>query len=284
MLFHYTSLRSFLEIMEGVRDGKMNLWASSAFAMNDPSEMQLGYEFLRSFLIEFEKGKFDDKLLYNLMPPCDKHLFKIDDDIYHFNKGNTPFIVSFSENEDNLPMWLLYGDRGKGICLGFDEVLLDNFFSPPDFFLQPVAYEDITSYDRNILCSLAESIAIAVGDFYEIKKSLQNKADEDIYARFVLSQICAFVGAFIKNKDYHFENEVRLMVLGNLEDPGVCVRQNMRQRIIPYKEIEVPIDCLKKITLGPCISTKENMTCINSYLKRFSLGDIVAFSKALYRD
>lgn len=283
MLYHYTSFESLLNMLGGIHDDMLELWASSAFAMNDPSEMQLGYDFLRKFLKEYEGGIKGFTDLYELMPPSKTHVFSIDDSQYHFDKHFTPFIISFSYNEDFLPMWHVYGNRGKGVCLGFDEDLLDQKLSSPICYLHSVAYEESTPGDKIILESLASTIIRSYNHYNEIKKSLSNKTEESILKGFVIRHICPFVSAFIKNKDYSFENEVRLMIMNDLESPEVNIRQNKNHRIIPYIKVKIPLRCLKDITLGTGISTKENKTYLESYLRRYSKGDIVSFSKVLYR-
>jgi hypothetical protein len=40
--------------------------------------------------------------------------------------GN-PFILSLSENPDNLIMWRTYGFDGKGVAIGLDKKMLDDY-------------------------------------------------------------------------------------------------------------------------------------------------------------
>lgn len=282
MLYHYTSFESLLNMLGSIHDDMLELWASSAFAMNDPLEMQLGYDFLRNFLKEYEGGMTSFTDLYESMPPSKTHVFSIDDTKYFFDKHFTPFIISFSYNEDFLPMWHVYGNRGKGVCLGFDEDLLEQKLTLPHCYLHSVAYEETTSEDKKILESLAKTIVYSNDKYLEIKESLLNKADENTLKRFAIRHICPFVSAFIKNSDYSFENEVRLMIMDNLEGPEVNIRQGIDNRIIPYIKVKIPLRCLKDITLGPGISTKENKTYLESYLRRYSKGDIVSCSKVLF--
>lgn len=283
MLYHYTSFDCLLKILDGIEDDKLTLWASSAFAMNDPSEMQFGYEFLREFLEEYERGITGFTDLYELMPPSKTHVFSIDDTQYQFDKHFTPFIVSFSYNEDFLPMWHAYGNQGKGVCLGFDEDLLEQKLSLPHCYLHSVAYEETTSENKKILESLASTIIRSYTHYNEIKQSLLNKTDALILKKIFIRHICPFVCAFIKNKDYSFENEVRLMIMDNLESPEVNIRQGIGIQLIPYIKVSIPISCLQNITLGPCLSIEKNKTYLESYLRRYSREDMVSFSKVLYR-
>lgn len=47
------------------------------------------------------------------------------------------FIISFSSCRDTLPMWSMYGQNGKGLCLCFDkeenEETIDDWSACPDY-------------------------------------------------------------------------------------------------------------------------------------------------------
>ena len=71
--------------------------------MNDPKEVETGEQYVDMALNGF----------FGNSGECD--------DLRH---RNAIFMTSFSENENSLPMWNMYGKNGNGVSIGFDLELL----------------------------------------------------------------------------------------------------------------------------------------------------------------
>ena len=71
--------------------------------MNDPKEVETGEQYVDIALNGFfgNNGECDD-----------------------LRHRNAIFMTSFSENENSLPMWNMYGKNGNGVSIGFDLELL----------------------------------------------------------------------------------------------------------------------------------------------------------------
>lgn len=100
----YTSLETALMMLNS---NKMRMM--SVTAMNDRKE--IGHLF----------GKLTN----------DKDAYLDNKTIIHF--ASKRYITSFTSKIDDLTMWRLYGDNGKGVCLLFQEPLETNHFYPVDY-------------------------------------------------------------------------------------------------------------------------------------------------------
>ncbi len=109
-LYHYTSQRSLLSILESNK-----LWMTNIFYLNDSSEYSHIFDFLRSELSRHR----------DILAPLG--LLDHIDEIEHVVKGlsddpvkNHHFIFSFSEIPDDLNQWRGYCRQPGGICIEFD--------------------------------------------------------------------------------------------------------------------------------------------------------------------
>ena len=180
VVYHYTSLDTFLKLLDGIKYGYFKFWASDIFTMNDPTEFYHGFEKLWKLFPEIE-----DNLYKRIREK--PNLFQIDttslDDQYRLSniwqrKYNikdvkewlpeyvnmlhmifkTPFVVSFSCQKDFLPMWSTYADSGKGVALGIEvqsyyvkkqlpngKYLIDfSKYDPTDLHSLLVTYKNVT--------------------------------------------------------------------------------------------------------------------------------------------
>lgn len=154
---------------------------------------------------------------------------------------NDIFISSFSTKEDDLTMWRLYGDDGKGACLVF-ELTKE---SKSDFIISPVRY-----VDPNVKRKLK-----AIG---ELGRQNVRLMYENIYSH------------FFKPKEYEEESEIRLLYKSEEIKWSVSPDYSI---VNPY--IEVPLDKqslkLTKIILGP--------KCPNNKLNRAQLSKLLVETK-----
>ena len=154
MLYHYTTLDALINGI--IDDNKICLWATKSEYLNDLSEKKLGIKEGLKAIKRFEKK--------NGRKPFNA---SIDSDNVYSRYIRT-YIVSFTENKDELPMWSLYGEKGAGVVLGFDENCID---------IQPkscVYYHNSQEIDEFLINIDAES---GNGDYSQ-------------YFRFFLALIC----------------------------------------------------------------------------------------------
>ena len=58
VVYHYTSLDTFLKLLDGIKYGYFRFWASDIFTMNDPTEFYHGFEKLWKLLPEIEDNLY----------------------------------------------------------------------------------------------------------------------------------------------------------------------------------------------------------------------------------
>lgn len=227
-IYKYTTLSTLMKILNS-RKIRMN----SIVAMNDKTEGNYVSELIRTYTESIEQKS-------------DKYLF-----------ADRKFITSFTKLKNDLKMWRLYGDNGKGVCLVFEMM------------------EGRAEKIKEIIYIHKHE------NFYKDVTSLMNSIKESkINFRIALIEQN---DTFIKSKEFGFESECRLLE-EVLEPTGWYV--NSEYNIItPYIEKDLysldvkyekafPLK-LKAIILGSAMSEKDlNKYQIENILKDKCLFDI----------
>ena len=238
ILYHYTSMASLFSLLNDPNlfpDNKkeeylteqkpvdidayqLNFWASHVDYLNDPSEGKYQMECLKQALRNYEqKNNTEDK----------SHLIEI---IYNYvnSSAGVPFVVSLSENKEDLSMWRAYGDNGKGIILAFDRQKLETHF--PLWKIKYLNMQDVVNLYKD-----------------EDLRTLHDNIEHDIPA---ILHILYRHKHDIKHPAYSHEQEWRLSVL---EPHILCDGHRERNGlIIPYSIISISLNALKEIIIGPC--------------------------------
>lgn len=279
MVYHYTSIDSFIGMIENSRKSNdkahLAFWASSIFTMNDPLEFQYGIGLINALAKDFEdKKQIEDK--YKLSTSFVDELkinpvFKSIDNLldrYFVNPPKTPFVISFSRNEDDLAMWNLYGDKGKGLCLHFSEDIPP--FTETDTIishrLMDVDYSGDIKNNKT-LYSIFEKT------YSEYLKSSHNKGilnELFVHRCWSMARIYHFLCPFLKHHKYKNEQEVRIS--GSPNNISHVRYRTRNANIIPYVEVKIDIKHLKGITVGPCCDFKNVKRGINNILYAIDLN------------
>lgn len=243
---------------------------SNACYMNDPSEGQALIKTLASKLPDF--SDLLDKQSYNIYLSC------------------------FTTAIDELPMWVMYGNDGKGCCLLFkrdffdftseefsDELMIDEHCAGENNFLFRVAY--LSSETNEITLDtfpqddkdLDQKLAAAMGNLQfhlnqigQIQGKKRDKAVNDILT-FILGQI----RYLFKDDSYAHEHELRIIRYS--EEPKV----DNESWVVPqlFVEVEKPLE-YSQIILGPKV---EQTNRITPYLIHTGKVKEVKKSKIEYR-
>ncbi len=167
-LYRYTSIRSLFRMFPLGDNMKSTHNMSSLIAMNDVTEI----DYANAYLLK--KGVND----------IEKVIKRDREDSPH------TFITSFSDKEDDLTMWRLYGDNAKGVCIVYDaktEIDTDHFM------LAKVNYAEQTGKNPKL-----DAIA-----------KLMKFSSRNRIFRLKLWHIWQH---FFKPYEYNVESEVRLLV------------------------------------------------------------------------
>lgn len=208
-----------------------SLLMSSIIGMNDNSE---GI-YTRLYL----KDKIKQGKMSHLKPYLDKN-----DKLESYDY----YITSFSRLSDDLTMWRLYGDDGKGVCLGFSSI---NMFVVR-FLLAPVTYADGDTGVNPILDYI----------FSIMYKEVNGKTFTFRY--------WPLWRMFFKSENYKIEDEVRLLFrrVNYIDADKIELMCSKRQNGIVAPRIKMYLDKshnmyatfplqLQSVTLGPRFPLKE---------------------------
>lgn len=292
MVYHFTNLNSFENIFKSIAKPKgryLTFWASRIYEMNDPLEMVLGVPIIKEAISAFEEGRdIEEKYklsTYQNVVKVVENTKSLDDSILikHIGKyQRDPFILSFCRiNEDTinneLPLWTTYGNSGEGICMGFDEGMF-RFKENADFKYSAynVAYlvENMTERlnNQDTIFQMRTHFQNEYEKYLEIVHAIHNEEDILDAMRTSIASMASFVGAFTKVADYEYENEYRIAVFPKRDmtiQKHIDFRLSVSNNLIPYICIPLPIESLKKIIVGPCVS---DMTLNNLYEQMKTLG------------
>jgi hypothetical protein len=210
IVYHYTTLNTLQTILERIETEENKT----------PIETSLNCFILRGTHIEFLNDVMEFKLAARLMADLiKKHELSLDEksnkhisrklDENYWKKFATflglmtpPFITSFSENNDSLPMWKAYGHDGKGVAIGIEKTPLKktSFNSNSGF---PVWVK--CSYDSK---RLREIFSLGLAEVYKIFEFKDDKLTVKGFPDFV--SLSAYF-SMLKNFAYEYEHEWRLV-------------------------------------------------------------------------
>lgn len=211
-MFHYTTAEGLKGILE-----QNELWASSAYFLNDAAEITYGYGVLKEVLNEWiaSSGRSDQSLTLGLA----KDLLKgFGDDLLNMNIVDPIYLACFCEEDNLLSQWRAYGQTG-GYSLGFN-------FSPPDVARtlkpEPNIYTGrltIVDYDRKaqmIRCKGILDTVLPIFDNPEVARAVPELGPHGIFGydamRRIIADILMEEVVGFKEKAFEVEKEWRLVI------------------------------------------------------------------------
>jgi len=201
--FHYTTFDAFKNIIEN-----NELHSTFITHLNDPTEVQHSYSLIKNAVAEYPNFDWFHKEKHENMG---KRAWMIDlfkklgDGFEIFPKQEIgDYIVSLSCVADEFNCWRFYGDKGKGVSLGFEindenmeENKTDNGEYPKRIHLQKILYGKPEA-ERWIHSMFQQAFGLKT----------QMKATD--IAEIMLKNLI-FMLPSIKDSNYKIENEVRLL-------------------------------------------------------------------------
>ena len=171
------------------------------------------------------------------------------DDLY-------PYIISFSECWDSLPMWNTYGNKSKGIAIGFNKEKLSQI---EEYKFEKCVYES-KEYEQYLTENIKQIHSCLHIDSYSI--SFSSGFDNNL-----LKQHYKFL-PILKNKSYNYEDEYRLIIPSKVVEKKELKFQTSDSLLKPYKEISIPFEYVTEIILGPLINLEKLKTALFFLLKQ----------------
>ena len=228
-LYHYTTLEAFVNgiIVKSPKKGEeIGLWATHNQYMNDPTEFKSGVELLDAIINALEeKGATDVQSVRDKLE----------------NYKERFFFVCFSEQNDSLPMWNMYGGNGHGVALKFKR------------FQQTIAGEWIVKceYDKSKIGTR----------FAELKT-------QSLSAAITYLSLMPFI---LKDSAYSHETETRFV--GDF--PSIPTKYRYKNGLaIPYKEIFAEKELLESVVVGPAANQDEVEQSLRGFLDDNGFGHV----------
>ena len=247
---HYTKAGTVQYLLKKDHSAKLRL--NNAVYMNDPEEGQV----LKKVLCQLDQNNELENLL------------KDTEDIKNYT-----YLACFSsyDKRDELPMWVHYGDGGKGVGLVFNK----SFFDEADLY--KVQYIDVKNFDINKLDQNIWDKITAILNILK-KDEIKNNTRKEfkVYVNIILN----YVSYLFKDKAYEYESEVRILNYKdyNSQDIKTAVYESGIPRLfIEYDECITDKNCVEVIA-GP----KANYTEIAAYAKYVGISK-VSKSEIKYR-
>lgn len=244
--YHYTTQETLCCMLNKYREnmdqGNLIFWASSIFTMNDPQEMMHGVEVFK-VLVPFNENFY--KEVYNILPEEKLDLDIFDHENSFLDNSHTPFVISFSRNEDDLAMWTMYGDGGYGVSLKFNNELKSYTSAVADATKPENVYYGTGSNHIQMF------FKIYLEGLKKIRSCHENQQKEACKKE-TINRLYTHLCPFIKTESYRNENESRLSYC---DVPSNLVRFRIRNKtVIPYIEVPIPTKYLEEVIIGPCCS------------------------------
>ncbi len=226
-LVHYTDANALKSIFE-----KPALWLTDIRFLNDAREFNSGIEFIR-------KAAFQpiQSLWFNFEHvdgAIDFVRESISNDVSFSLSEDPLFVCSFSKSKDLLSQW-----RGYGMyAIEFDRKALSEYLPS----IRDCIYSDHDKQEH-ARRAITKSAEIA-------SKEMGTEAGRvGIKTLDALSEITGLAATF-KEVGFQEENEVRSIVTS--DSTGSDIRFRARgDLIIPYIEMEIGIECIKSVQIGP---------------------------------
>lgn len=261
-LYHYTNGNSFLGIIE-----KQEMWASHIRFMNDFKEEIHALDILENRLSSLlENTSLDsDKTIKLIKKYFDEEVSKLG-----------IFILSFSENKDDLNQWRGYANQIPSYCLKFNmEKMKDIADIETDvngveqfinfgwslnerkrkFFLLPCVYDEDEQNDL-----IDEIVNFVIKDSYEIK--------EDIVAQKIAKNLI-FYSPLIKHKMSSSEHEWRIIVLYEKSYKSNFSKEDLQKKLTE----EIDENAIERLEYEiDCHSDNENMIKEDNEFLKFRMG------------
>jgi hypothetical protein len=225
-LFHYTDAESVHSILTHKK-----LWLTDIRFSNDSQELNDGIAKLSKALKTPMHGLFANP---NYEGESIEYLQRKFADDPNLGLNDEPvFVCSFTSAENILSQWRAYGSY----AIEFDERLLQKCVPP----LRKCIYNENEKSDQ---AHIAITDALAA-----ISQGMARSGEFDAISVTSLYKLIELAATF-KHHGFEEEREVRIITQARVCDDSVKYRPK-GNRLIPYREMDIPLDCIKSIHVGP---------------------------------
>ena len=238
MLYHYTSINALKSILrDATTETGICFWATRFDCFADEDEYRLGIDVIRRLLPKLEERLNPDRRLASS--------FEIDGIIGDVTLP-FPYIVSFTDKNDNGYLWEEYAKRDTGVVLGLDEsTRVANEFTR-NLFVKRCLYVGEKSEEELYKEIEDEYVAYAFGILSGPKKDLAFtflSSYPQLFVALIGRFLLAYVAPRFKGKSFKTEDEIRAI----LAPPRIEMRSLIEQHGEALKAFDVNAEEVKRM-------------------------------------
>ena len=290
-LFHYTTAEGLKGIIE-----KNELWATSAYFLNDSTEIAYGYSLLKEVLDDWisKNPRPEDSLALGIARDFQRS-FGLD----FLNMGVVQpiYLACFCEEDNLLSQWRTYGQSG-GYSVGFrvpaPDLLSGQGFKPePNTFTSKWVKVD---YDRNEQVKKCRAVVDSLLAIFDDSKTAQAVATIGTHPlsgyavlRRIIADILMEEIAGFKNQAFEVEKEWRVVVRQReltkqgTDDGGKTPTpvhfRSAKGLLVPYVNL-IPTDATKKLPIA-CVRSGPTLDKITAGMAVCMILDTNGFPNVL---
>jgi hypothetical protein len=271
-LFHYTSLSGLQGIV------KHNyLWAGDIRYLNDAAELKFTADLINSEIIRrLYKSNGNNKLLNQL-----KYWIN-----HRMNAGHIIFVISFTENGNQLSQWRGYCPHGKGVSIGFNPDYLKACAVRQSFKIGKCIYDG--KKQKEYISLIIDQIEILAQENGEAPPSKKHPSHSYELIFELVEDYLLQIGALIKHPKFDEEQEWRLVspIIKNYVHAPIRYREGSSM-LLPYLEFSLK-ECgglkIEHIYLGPSQNFGLSINSLGRFLAKEGLNPPIGYCQIPYRE
>jgi hypothetical protein len=245
--YHYTNMGGMVGIISS-----QTIWFTSAFHLNDPSELRYGLGLADELL----KGEFDRGGEPVTFCHWTQHvLVKSVGELFGF------YIASFSQARNDLAQWRAYADNGRGVMLGIAPKLFRVLADQRQLGVAEKTLATHVVYDRAISVKnmrMAVRRAVALLERSESDRLVRTDNERELLGRELASRLVIPIIIYAltcKDPAYAHERETRLVIANQVGELAEVIKTRTRgSTLVPYIASPLAVrgrGAIREIMIGP---------------------------------
>lgn len=255
-LHHYSDMSALVGIAQN-----NELWLTSIFHMNDPSELVHGIDLAIARLDWYLRRQPKNALNIPTLI-VDSFCDRMRDSLAEgFGGAFGFFVASFSKTKDDLGQWRSYADDGRGVAIEVSAEWFAPVEPPPNADIRDLYSVSAVEYDEN---KARKRQADAIDRAVQLIERAANQNllnDKNVRTSFLqemrvrLAVPLLWNSLTTKHPAYKHEQETRLIMVNDISKLSSVIRTRTRgSQIVSYVPIRFPIrapNILRHVMIGP---------------------------------
>lgn len=264
IIYHYTDLYALKSIVEN-----NTLWATNTKFVNDIEERRYIANVLDLLLppnSSTDMISLFDTIKHEIQNYSDTYSYRGEIHDIIRKHSTDAYIISFSVNQDSLPLWSGYAQK-QGLNIGFNRQKLRsdiyNAFDGEanDVLCGKVLYVNNQAGNDNL--QILQTMICEICD-----DCLQRNIDAELMNSILASHIM-YIRNFVKSESMKSEEEYRMVIIPKTTESNVRIRVK-DDMLIPYIEYSENIqEAIKCVTIGPTNKNEMLAEGLKYLLKRY---------------